>query len=162
VREFHVASNVSTLAMSNVADLVFDNAASRPEHVALRRHSGGRWHDVTDRTFAQEVTALAKGIIAAGIEPGDRVAVMSKTRYEWTLVDLALFTVGAAVVPIYETSSAEQVEWILADSGARAAFVEKASSSARSGIPITSASARNWRSVPTATTRCPRRIRSGS
>jgi long-chain acyl-CoA synthetase len=124
VREFHVASSVTTLAMSNIADLVVNNASSRPDHVALRRRVDGQWRDVTDRVFAEEVTALAKGLIAAGINPGDRVAVMSKTRYEWTLVDFAALTVGAVVVPIYETSSAEQVDWILSDSGARGAFIE--------------------------------------
>jgi long-chain acyl-CoA synthetase len=124
VREFHVASSVTTLTMSNIADLVVNNAASRPDHVALRRYVDGQWRDVTDRTFADEVTGLAKGLIAAGIDAGDRVAVMSKTRYEWTLVDFAALTVGAVVVPIYETSSAEQVEWILSNSGARGAFIE--------------------------------------
>jgi long-chain acyl-CoA synthetase len=126
VREFHVASSVTTLSMSNVADIVYDNARSRPDHVALRRRTNGSWLDVTARAFADEVTAVAKGFMAAGIQAGDRVAVMSKTRYEWTLVDFALFTAGAVVVPIYETSSAEQVEWILSDSGARAAVVETA------------------------------------
>ncbi len=124
MREFHVASSVTTLTMSNVADIVFDNAASRPDHVALRRRVDGTWRDVTDRAFADEVMAAAKGFVAAGIQAGDRVAVMSKTRYEWTLVDFALFAVGAVVVPIYETSSAEQVDWILSDSGARGAVVE--------------------------------------
>ncbi|MGH8860497.1 MAG: AMP-dependent synthetase/ligase [Jatrophihabitantaceae bacterium] len=124
MREFHVASSVTSLTMGNVADLVFDNAASRPEHIALRRHVDGAWQDVTDRAFADEVSAVAKGFVAAGVQSGDRVAVMSKTRYEWTLVDFALLTVGAVVVPIYETSSAEQVEWILSDSGARGIVVE--------------------------------------
>ncbi len=119
-----MASSITTLSMSNVADIVYDNARSRPDHVALRRRVDGAWQDVTDRAFADEVTAVAKGFIAAGIQAGDRVAVMSKTRYEWTLVDFALFTAGAVVVPIYETSSAEQVEWILSDSGARGAVVE--------------------------------------
>ena len=126
MREFSVVSNVSNPTMSNTADMVFDNAVSRPEHVALRRHDAGVWHDVTSRRFADEVTAVAKGLIAAGIQAGDRVAVMSRTRYEWTLVDFAVLTVGAVVVPIYETSSAEQVEWILSDSGACAVFVESA------------------------------------
>jgi long-chain acyl-CoA synthetase len=126
VRELHVASQVTSLTETNTADFVFANAANRPAHVALRRRANGVWTDVTARQFADEVTAVAKGLIAAGIQHGDRVAVMSKTRYEWTLVDMALFTVGAAVVPIYETSSAEQVDWILSDSGARAAFVETA------------------------------------
>jgi long-chain acyl-CoA synthetase len=124
VREFHVASSVTTLTMNNVADIVVDNATSRPDHIAVRRRVDGAWRDVTDRQFADEVMATAKGFVAAGIQAGDRVAVMSKTRYEWTLVDFALFAVGAVVVPIYETSSAEQVDWILSDSGARGAVVE--------------------------------------
>ena len=124
MRELHVASNVTTLTETNTADFVFANARSSPQHVALRRRVDGAWADVTAQDFADEVTAVAKGLIAAGVNAGDRVAVMSKTRYEWTLADLALFTAGAIVVPIYETSSAEQVEWILSDSGARAAFVE--------------------------------------
>jgi long-chain acyl-CoA synthetase len=124
VRELHVASNVSTVDYTNVADIVFENARTRPDHVAIRRRVGGRWVDITDLAFADEVTSLAKGLIASGIDAGDRVAVMSKTRYEWTLADFACFSVGAVVVPIYETSSAEQVEWILSDSGAKGAFVE--------------------------------------
>ena len=124
MRELHVASNITTLTTTNVADLVFDNAAARPSHVALRRRVDGAWLDVTAQAFADEVSAVAKGFIAAGLESGDRIAVMSKTRYEWTLLDFAGFTAGVAVVPIYETSSAEQVEWILSDSGARAAIVE--------------------------------------
>ncbi len=70
------------------------------------------------------MTALARGLIAAGIAAGDRVALMSRTRYEWTVLDYAIWTAGATTVPIYETSSAEQVEWILTDSGARALIVE--------------------------------------
>ncbi len=124
VHELHVASKVTTLTQNNTADFVFDNAVNRPDHVALKRWVHGSWVDVTSRQFAAEVTAVARGLIAAGIDPGDRVAVMSKTRYEWTVVDFALFAVGAVVVPIYETSSAEQVEWIVSDSGARGILVE--------------------------------------
>ncbi|GAB2461479.1 AMP-dependent synthetase/ligase [Jatrophihabitans fulvus] len=124
MQELHVAATATTLSQSNTADFVFTNAQQRPDHVALRRRVGGSWRDVTARQFADEVTATAKGLMAAGIDPGDRVAVMSKTRYEWTLLDFALFTIGAAVVPIYETSSAEQVEWIVTDSGARGIVVE--------------------------------------
>jgi long-chain acyl-CoA synthetase len=124
VRELHVASNVKSLSENNTADFAFESAANRPDHVALRRHVDGAWRDVTAAQFVDEVTAVAKGLLAAGLQSGDRVAVMSKTRYEWTLVDFALFTVGAVVVPIYETSSAEQVEWILSDAGAKAVFVE--------------------------------------
>jgi long-chain acyl-CoA synthetase len=122
--ELYVPSLVSTLTERNTADFVFDKAASTPDHVSLRRKIGDNWRDVTIAEFAGEVTTVAKGLIAAGINPGDRVAVMSKTRYEWTLVDFALFTAGAVVVPIYESSSADQVQWILSDSGAIAAFVE--------------------------------------
>ena len=74
--------------------------------------------------FRDEVVAVARGLVAAGIEPGDRVALMSRTRYEWTLLDYAIWAAGAVTVPIYETSSAEQVAWILADSGAVACVVE--------------------------------------
>ena len=73
---------------------------------------------MTASQFSAEVIAVAKGLIAAGIEPGDRVALMSHTRYEWTLIDYAIWTAGAVTVPVYETSSAEQAEWILSDSGA--------------------------------------------
>jgi long-chain acyl-CoA synthetase len=124
VREIHVASNVTTVTQTNTADFAFQNAEKMPDNVALRRRIGGVWKDVTAQLFADEILGLAKGLVASGIEAGDRVAVMSKTRYEWTLADFALFTVGAVVVPIYETSSAEQVEWILSDSGAKAIFVE--------------------------------------
>src|SRR3954467_12727210 len=126
MRDLHVASKITTITQANKADFVFDNAKSRPQHVALRRRVASAWDDVTATRFAGEVTGVAKGLIAAGVQPGDRVAVMSKTRYEWTLADFAIFTAGAVVVPIYETSSAEQVEWILSDSGAKAVFVETA------------------------------------
>jgi long-chain acyl-CoA synthetase len=124
VHELHVASNVTMVTQNNTADYIFDNAETRPRHVALRRRVDGVWTDVTAAQFAHEVKAVAKGLIAKGIAPGDRVAVMSKTRYEWTVVDFAIFAVGGAVVPVYETSSAEQVQWILSDSGARAIFIE--------------------------------------
>jgi len=126
VDELHVASKITTITQSNTADFVFDRAAQDPQHVALRRRDSEAWNDISAQQFAGEVSAAAKGLISAGIAAGDRIAVMSKTRYEWTVADFAGFTVGAAVVPIYETSSAEQVQWILGDSGARAVFVETA------------------------------------
>ena len=86
--------------------------------------SGGGWTDVTAATFAADVAALAKGFIAAGIGVGDAVGIMSRTRYEWTVADFALWSAGAVPVPIYETSSPDQVEWILADSGAVGVLVE--------------------------------------
>ena len=124
MRELSVASKAPNPRQHNTADYVFENAASFPDRVALRRRVDGEWRDVSSAVFGAEVLALAKGLIAAGVEAGDRIALMSKTRYEWTLIDFAVLSIGAVVVPIYETSSAEQVEWILSDSGATAIFVE--------------------------------------
>jgi long-chain acyl-CoA synthetase len=110
---------------ASVADAVFSRAAADPGQVMLRRRTGeGRWTDVTAGEFRDQVTALAGGLIAAGIQPGDRVGLLSRTRYEWTLADYAIWTAGAVTVPVYETSSAEQVEWILGNSGARAVIAE--------------------------------------
>src|SRR5690242_19368749 len=89
-----------------------------------RKTADGTWSDVTAAQFAAEVQAMARGFIAAGVQAGDRIALMSHTRYEWTLIDYALWTAGAIVVPIYETSSAEQAEWILGNSEARAVIAE--------------------------------------
>ncbi|MEO6701426.1 MAG: AMP-dependent synthetase/ligase [Jatrophihabitantaceae bacterium] len=110
----------------NAAEVVFDNARSKPRLVSMRVRSGDTWTDVTAADFAEQVSDLARGLIASGIEAGQRVALMSKTRYEWTLFDFAILAIGAVVVPIYETSSAEQVEWILSDSDATAIVIESA------------------------------------
>nr|WP_103936241.1 long-chain fatty acid--CoA ligase [Thermomonospora echinospora] len=112
---------------TNLTDALFSRADSEPGRIVLRRKAGGSgdaWSSVTAVEFADEVTAVAKGLIAAGVEPGDRVALMSRTRYEWTLLDYAVWAAGGVTVPIYETSSAEQVEWIVSDSGAKAMFAE--------------------------------------
>ncbi len=112
-------------ASASLADVVFRRAQSGPDDVMLRRRTpGGAWQDVRAAGFLAEVTALARGLIAAGIQPGDRVALMSRTRYEWTLIDYAIWAAGGITVPVYETSSPGQTEWILADSGARAVFAE--------------------------------------
>jgi long-chain acyl-CoA synthetase len=111
----------------NLSDVVFDHAEATPDHVMVSHRESGsndQWLSVTARQLNDKVRASAKGLIAAGIQPGDRVGIMSRTRYEWTILDFAIWTAGAVVVPIYETSSAEQVEWILSDSGAVAVFVE--------------------------------------
>ncbi len=101
-------------------------AAEQPGAVMLRRKTAdGSWEDVTASQFRDEVHALAKGFIAGGVQVGMRIALVSHTRYEWTLIDYALWTAGAIVVPIYETSSAEQAEWILANSEARASHCGK-------------------------------------
>src|SRR6478672_684159 len=108
----------------NVTQDVFDHAHACPDNVGLKRLIDGAWAPVTWREFANEIDALAAGLIEAGVMPGDRVALMSRTRYEWTLVDYAILSAGGVVVPIYPTSSLEQVEWILGDSGAVAVVAE--------------------------------------
>ena len=85
---------------------------------------------MTAAQFLEQVRAVAKGLVAAGVGEGDRVALISKTRYEWTLLDYAIWCAGAVTVPVYETSSAEQVEWILSDSGAAAVVAETAAHAA--------------------------------
>ena len=132
MREYSMPALAQIPATANLADVVFRRAAEQPQAVVLRRPAGpsgvsGAWSDVTASQFKDEVVAVAKGLVAAGIEAGDRVALMSHTRYEWTLIDYAIWTAGAVTVPVYETSSAEQAEWILSDSGARACFAETAS-----------------------------------
>ena len=115
----------------NVTDAAFTNAESWPDGVGLKRKVKGAWQPVTWREFAGQVRELAAGLIAAGIAPGDRVALMSRTRYEWTLADFAILTAGGVTVPVYPTSSAEQIEWILGDSGAVAIVAETAEHAAQ-------------------------------
>ncbi|MEV7194707.1 AMP-binding protein [Streptomyces sp. NPDC093510] len=110
--------------VGGLADAVFDHAAEDPLRIAFGRKTDGRWSDVTSGEFRDEVLALAKGLIAHGVRFGDRVAIMSRTRYEWTLFDFALWAIGAQVVPIYPTSSADQVFWMLHDAQVSAAMVE--------------------------------------
>ncbi|WP_405582952.1 AMP-dependent synthetase/ligase [Streptomyces sp. NBC_01092] len=124
VREARTPPLASTPTTGSIADLPFTNAAEDPTAVVLRRQQQGAWQPVTATAFAREVTAVAKGLIAAGLEPGGRVAVMSRTRYEWTVLDFAIWAAGGQTVPIYATSSADQVEWIVRDSGARHVVTE--------------------------------------
>ena len=127
MREYSTPVVVDVPASARMTDIVFERAEQDPGLVVLRRKKSDReaaWQDVTARQFRDEVAALAKGFMAAGIVEGDRVALLSRTRYEWTVVDYALWAAGAVTVPVYETSSAEQVEWILNDSGALAIVVE--------------------------------------
>src|SRR6516225_108329 len=128
MREYSTPATVEIPQSARLTDVVFERAAREPGTVIMRRRDpgagGGGWQDVTARQFAHDVMALAKGLVAAGIAAGDRVALMSRTRYEWTVADYAIWSAGAATVPIYETSSAEQVEWNLANSGARALIAE--------------------------------------
>jgi long-chain acyl-CoA synthetase len=133
VRESSVPALVELPDSVNLADVPFTRATEQPGRIVLRRRDGSTWQDVTAKELRDELVRLAKGLIAAGVEPGDRVGLMSRTRYEWTLIDYALWTVGAVTVPIYETSSAEQAEWIIGDSGAKAVFVETAAHAATVG-----------------------------
>ncbi|MFF8553891.1 AMP-dependent synthetase/ligase [Streptomyces sp. NPDC015501] len=111
--------------VGGLADVVFDYAEDDPDRVALaRKDAGGRWREVTSGEFRDQVLALARGLIAHGVRFGDRVALMSRTRYEWTLFDFALWAVGAQSVPVYPTSSAEQVLWMLHDAEVVAVMVE--------------------------------------
>ncbi|MFI7124112.1 AMP-dependent synthetase/ligase [Nonomuraea sp. NPDC050153] len=124
MREYSVPVLVDVPASASLPDTVFKRAEQEPGTVIMRRKTDGGWPVVTASEFRDQVVEVAKGLIAAGISHGDRVALMSRTRYEWTLVDYAIWTVGAVTVPIYETSSVEQVRWILTDSEAKAVFVE--------------------------------------
>ncbi|MDX6391363.1 MAG: long-chain acyl-CoA synthetase [Streptosporangiaceae bacterium] len=127
MREHSTPALVEIPASANLTDAIVERAQREPDTVVMRRKAADGppvWRDVTAGGFGEEVAALAKGLVAAGIEAGDRVALLSRTRYEWTLADYAIWMAGAVTVPVYETSSAEQVEWILGDSGARALILE--------------------------------------
>lgn len=115
---------------SNVTDLLLERCAKDPFGVLYAHNTPNGWLNVSAARFLADVTALAKGLIAGGLTPGDPVAVLSRSSFEWTLVDFAIWMAGGVTVPIYETSSASQIEWILADSGARRIFVEDAAKAA--------------------------------
>jgi long-chain acyl-CoA synthetase len=124
MREFSVPDAYLVKPTDNVTDDIVTHVRHRPGAIGLRRLVGNSWVPVTWREFDGQVRDLAAGFIAAGIAPGDRVALMSRTRYEWTVVDYAILSAGAVLVPIYPTSSADQLEWILRDSGAAAIVAE--------------------------------------
>ncbi|GAA1004006.1 AMP-dependent synthetase/ligase [Streptomyces thermogriseus] len=124
MREFSLPALYEVPTDGNLTDIVRRNATQHPDVAVIARKVGGVWQDVTARDFLAQVRSAAKGLIASGVQPGDRVGLMSRTRYEWTLLDFAIWSVGAVTVPVYETSSAEQVQWILGDSGATACIVE--------------------------------------
>ncbi len=130
VREARTAPLATRTTTGSTADIPFTNAEEAPDAVVLRRKQGGRWYPVTAAAFAREVTETAKGLLADGLEPGGRVALMSRTRYEWAVLDFAIWAAGGQSVPIYATSSAEQIEWIVRDSGARLLIAETAGNAA--------------------------------
>jgi long-chain acyl-CoA synthetase len=124
VKQFDVPAIVPADPDTNVTDLLIDRLAATPNSVLFSLPKNGEWVPVTTREFHAQVVALAKGLVAAGIAPGDKIGLMCKTRYEWTLIDFAVWFAGAVLVPVYETSSPTQVQWNLGDSGAVALFVE--------------------------------------
>ena len=124
MKEFTTPQVVQLPPDATLTDAVFTHAQSDPEAAVFTRKVDGRWAPVTAKEFATEVNALAAGLVASGVQAGDRIGLMSKTRYEWTLCDYAIWTAGAVTVPVYETSSAEQVQWNLGDSGAVALILE--------------------------------------
>ncbi len=124
MREFSVPASFTVGEHDTVVSSVFSHAADDPDHVIIQRLVDGSWTDVTCAQVADQVRSTALGLIAEGVQPGDRVAILSATRYEWPIIDFAILSIGAVTVPIYETSSAEQVRFVLSDSGAVAAFAE--------------------------------------
>jgi long-chain acyl-CoA synthetase len=126
LKEYSVPAIVQPPTSGSLADHIIENAAKYPDREVIALNRGGVWVGMTAQAFLDEVKAVAKGIIASGVQPGERVGIMSRTRYEWTLVDYALWYAGAVGVPIYESSSAEQVQWILSDSNAVGVFLESA------------------------------------
>ncbi|MEU5870106.1 AMP-binding protein [Glycomyces sp. NPDC047369] len=126
MREFAVPPVVTVPDEDNTLTALWDAAENHPSSILYMRSfdEGATWQDVTSVQFRDQVVAVARGLAAAGVQPGDRVALMSATRYEWTLLDYAIWAAGAVTVTIYETSSADQAKWILEDSGAIAVVAE--------------------------------------
>lgn len=128
--EFTVPAKVPAPTSGNLTDHILQNAKTAPTKIVFSIPRGDAWVGVTTTEFLHQVKGVAKGLIASGIQAGERVGVMSRTRYEWTLVDYAIWYAGCISAPIYETSSAEQVQWILTDSGAVALFCERSANKA--------------------------------
>lgn len=128
---FEVPAIVPADPSANIADLLVARVAETPDRALFAVPEGEGWRDVTAAEFERQVVALAKGFVAAGVQPGDKIGFLARTTYDWTLVDFALFYAGAVMVPVYETSSPSQIQWILSDSGAVAAIVESPDHAAR-------------------------------
>jgi len=124
MNEITIPALIPAAVAGNLTNLISERAHFEPERVIVSRPLGDSWQPVTAKAYEEEIKAVAKGLVANGVSFGDRVAIMAKTRYEWTVLDFAIWYAGAVPVPIYETSSAEQVEWILTDSAAVAIVVE--------------------------------------
>ncbi|WP_184750802.1 AMP-dependent synthetase/ligase [Microbacterium thalassium] len=124
VVQFEVPAIVPADAEANVADLLVERVRKTPDLALFAVPEGEGWRDITAAEFQKQVIALAKGFVAGGVNPGDKIGFIARTTYDWTLVDFALFYAGAVMVPIYETSSPAQIQWILSDSGAVACITE--------------------------------------
>ena len=124
VKEFSVPAIAPEPSVGSMLDHIIANAKQYPDRVAISRLVDGAWTPMTSAELLAEVKAVAKGLVANGIQHGDRIGIMARTCYEWTIVDYAIWYAGAISVPIYETSAAEQVRWIISDSGAVAIFME--------------------------------------
>jgi long-chain acyl-CoA synthetase len=124
VREYSAPARFSVADHDNIAAAVFEQERDDPDFVIYQRQIDGVWTDVTCAEAADQIRSAALGLISLGVQAGDRVSIFSATRYEWAILDLAILSVGAVTVPIYETSSAEQVRWVLQNSEAVLAFAE--------------------------------------
>lgn len=124
MNEISIPPLVPAATAGNLTNLIAERAWFEPERITMSRPLGEGWQPVTAREVEEEVRATAKGLIASGVQIGDRVAIMARTRYEWTILDFATWFAGAVVVPIYDTSSAEQIDWILNDSHSVGLIVE--------------------------------------
>ena len=124
MNEITIPPLVPAATAGNLTNLIAERAWFEPERIIMSRPLGEGWQPVTAREVEEEIRATAKGLIASGVQIGDRVAIMARTRYEWTILDFATWFAGGVVVPIYDTSSAEQIDWILNDSHSVAIVVE--------------------------------------
>jgi long-chain acyl-CoA synthetase len=123
-RNMEASATESTTGSQTIADLISRSAAERPEHIAVRYKHDGAWRDVTYREAADIVEEIGLGLIDLGIEAGERVCILANTRPEWSYADMAITSVGAVVVPIYQTNSPEECLWVISDSGATAIVCE--------------------------------------
>jgi long-chain acyl-CoA synthetase len=131
VIQFDVPALVPADPEANVTDLLVERLRATPDSVLFSLPAGDGWSPVTTREFHGQVIALAKGLVAAGIQPGDKIGLVCKVRYEWTLIDFAVWFAGAVLVPVYETSSPSQMQWNMRDSGATSIILETAEHFAR-------------------------------
>ena len=124
MRKLSVPANIPPVSSGNVTDQIEDLFARNPQFPSVSIQTDDEWSTITAAQFREQVRNVAKGLIAEGLNAGDRIAILSRTRYEWTVADYAIWYAGCVTVPIYETSSPEQVEWIVSDSHVVATFFE--------------------------------------